>query len=89
MQAAWLLGYAESARRLAGDPVAMLPSLLQEQESVRKAVRDSLGDAEFERWHGVGARLSGDDILAAVRADADVPDGSVPGTRRPRTRPTP
>ncbi|TGB16007.1 LuxR C-terminal-related transcriptional regulator [Streptomyces sp. MZ04] len=81
-RAAWLLGYAESARRLSGDPVAMLPSLLEEQEAVQKSVRIALGGAEFERWHGVGARMSGTAILEAVRSDTDVPPtGRVPGAR--------
>ncbi|MEW2529727.1 LuxR C-terminal-related transcriptional regulator [Streptomyces sp. NPDC047071] len=83
-RAAWLLGYAESARRLTGDPVAMLPSLLDEQEAVQRAVRGALGEAAFARWHGLGARLTGTDVLAAVRADLDVPASarSLPGARR-------
>ncbi|MEI5101977.1 LuxR C-terminal-related transcriptional regulator [Streptomyces sp. PmtG] len=85
-RAAWLLGYAESARRLTGDPVAMLPSLLEEQEATQRAVRAALGDTAFERWHGLGARLSGTEVLEAVRADADVPASArtVPGSRRGR-----
>ncbi|WP_172383300.1 LuxR C-terminal-related transcriptional regulator [Streptomyces sp. MNP-20] len=83
-RAAWLLGYAESARRLTGDPVAMLPSLLDEQEAVQRAVRGALGEAVFARWHGLGARLTGTEVLAAVRADLDVPASarSLPGARR-------
>ncbi|MFI8931728.1 LuxR C-terminal-related transcriptional regulator [Streptomyces sp. NPDC053474] len=77
-RAAWLLGYAESARRLTGDPVAMLPSLLDEQEAVQRAVRGALGEAAFARWHGLGARLTGTDVLAAVRADLDVPASARP-----------
>ena len=82
-QAAWLLGYAESARRLSGDPVAMLPSLLEEQEKVQNAVRAALGDREFDRWRSVGAHMSGTEILEAVRADAEVPPSvrCVPGAR--------
>ncbi|MFD7618564.1 ATP-binding protein [Streptomyces sp. NPDC059802] len=72
-RAAWLLGYAESARRLSGDPVAMLMSVLEQQEATRNAVREALGITEYERWHGVGARLSGTEILEAVRADTDRP----------------
>lgn len=74
VRAAWLLGYAEHARRLgAGDPVGMLPSLFEEQERQRGAVRQGLGDEEFRRWHEVGARLSGARVLEAVRAGADTP----------------
>jgi predicted ATPase/DNA-binding CsgD family transcriptional regulator len=82
-QAAWLLGYAESARRLSGDPVAMLPSLLEEQERVQQTVRAALGNAEFDRWHTIGAHMSGTEILEAVRAGADVPPSvpCVPGAR--------
>ncbi|MFE6282710.1 LuxR C-terminal-related transcriptional regulator [Streptomyces sp. NPDC057877] len=77
VRACWLLGYAEHARRLAGDPVAMLPRLLDEQEAVQRSVRAALGDAEFERWREVGARMSGRQVLEAVRADADaVPAGA-------------
>ncbi|MEU3983557.1 LuxR C-terminal-related transcriptional regulator [Streptomyces sp. NPDC026672] len=79
VRAAWLLGYAHSTRRLTGDPVGMLPSLLQEKERVEGAVRAALGDSEFRRWHDVGARMSGTEILTAVRAGAEVP--------RPRTPP--
>ncbi|MGA4843844.1 ATP-binding protein [Streptomyces sp. G45] len=86
-QAAWLMGYAEGARRMTGDPVAMLPSLLDQQESVQQAVRAALGETAFERWHGVGSHLSGTEVLEAVRADADVPpSGSyVPRARRGRS----
>ncbi|WP_405656274.1 LuxR C-terminal-related transcriptional regulator [Streptomyces sp. RK9] len=86
VRAAWLLGYAESARRLTGDPVAMLPSLLEEQESTQLAVRDALGDTAFERWHGLGARMTGTEILQSVRADVDAPTSArgVPGARRAR-----
>ncbi|EPH43146.1 hypothetical protein STRAU_3799 [Streptomyces aurantiacus JA 4570] len=85
-RAAWLLGYAESARRLAGDPVAMLPSLLEQQESAQRTVREALGGTAFARWHGVGARMTGTEILAAVRADADLPPSArcVPGSRQGR-----
>ncbi|MDQ0989234.1 LuxR C-terminal-related transcriptional regulator [Streptomyces sp. V3I7] len=89
VRAAWLLGYAESARRLGGDPVAMLPSLLQERDRVQQEVRDALGDTAFDRWHAVGARMSGDEILQAVRADAETP---VPRPRESAARvgsPTP
>ncbi|MFJ7194129.1 MULTISPECIES: ATP-binding protein [unclassified Streptomyces] len=85
-RAAWLLGYAEGARRLSGDPVAMLTSVLEQQEATRDAVREALGNAEYERWHGVGARLSGTEILEAVRADSDRPP-AVP--RLPRSRQEP
>jgi non-specific serine/threonine protein kinase len=81
VRAAWLLGYAENARRLGGgDPVGMLPSLFDEQESARKTVRTALGDTQYERWHGVGARLSGREILAAVRSGAETP-AAVPAAR--------
>ncbi|MHB9753445.1 helix-turn-helix transcriptional regulator [Streptomyces sp. BYX5S] len=86
VRAAWLLGYAENARRLGGgDPVGMLPSLFEEQEAVREAVRAGLGEKEFRRWWGVGARLSGAQVLDAVRAGADVPVVSV-GVRMPAAR---
>ncbi|SFX59962.1 LuxR C-terminal-related transcriptional regulator [Streptomyces atratus] len=85
-RAAWLLGYAEGARRLSGDPVAMLTSVLEQQEATRGAVREALGDTECERWHGVGARLSGTEILEAVRADTDRPPAA---PRLPRSRQEP
>ncbi|AZM53581.1 LuxR family transcriptional regulator [Streptomyces sp. WAC 01529] len=72
-RAAWLFGYAENARRLSGDPIGMLPSLLEQQEAARKSAREALGDKQFDRWHAVGARLSGRQVLEAVRADADTP----------------
>lgn len=81
VRAAWLLGYAEGARRLGGDPVAMLTSVLEQQEATRNALRETLGDTEYERWYGVGARLSGTEILDAVRADTDSP---LAGQRLPR-----
>ncbi|MGP3772501.1 ATP-binding protein [Streptomyces sp. SDT5-1] len=83
VRAAWLLGYAENARRLGGgDPVGMLPSLFEEQEAVRAAVRDALGEEEFGRWWGVGARLSGAQVLEAVRGGADAPPvAPVPAAR--------
>ncbi|NEB76894.1 LuxR family transcriptional regulator, partial [Streptomyces sp. SID14478] len=81
VRAAWLLGYAESARKLSGDPVGMLPSLFEEQERSRGAVRQALGDAEFARWSEVGAHLSGAQVLAAVRSQAEVP-GEPPAPRR-------
>ncbi|MFJ8820161.1 ATP-binding protein [Streptomyces sp. NPDC102467] len=82
VRAAWLLGYAQNARRLAaGDPIAMLPSLFDEQEAVRGAVQRALGDAEFRRWTEVGARLSGARVLEAVRAGADTPGPVVPAAR--------
>ncbi|MEU6992335.1 LuxR C-terminal-related transcriptional regulator [Streptomyces sp. NPDC046465] len=80
VRAAWLFGYAENARRLAGDPIGMLPSLFEQQEVARKSVREALGGRQFERWHAVGARLSGRQVLEAVRADADTP-GRAPGQR--------
>ncbi|MFE7467409.1 ATP-binding protein [Streptomyces sp. NPDC057499] len=86
VRAAWLLGYAEGARRLSGDPVAMLTAVLDEQEATRGAVREALGDIEYERWHGVGVRLSGGEILAAVRSDTDRP---TPRRTVPRARPEP
>ncbi|MFD0316231.1 ATP-binding protein [Streptomyces flavalbus] len=76
-RACWLLGYAEHARRLTGDPVAMLPRLLEEQEAAQRAVREALGDADFERWREAGARMSGRQVLDAVRAEVDEP---TPGT---------
>ncbi|WP_407566450.1 LuxR C-terminal-related transcriptional regulator [Streptomyces sp. 184] len=76
VRAAWLLGYAENTRRLSGDPVSMLPSLLEQQEATQKAVAGALGAAEFARWRGRGARLPGAAVLAAVRADADEPSGT-------------
>ncbi|MER5949125.1 LuxR C-terminal-related transcriptional regulator [Streptomyces sp. NPDC001904] len=82
VRATWLLGYAENARRLGGgDPVGMLPSLFDEQEAVRAGLRRALGDADYERWHAVGARLSGAQVLAAVREGADVPGDRVPAAR--------
>ncbi|GAA2191638.1 ATP-binding protein [Streptomyces bangladeshensis] len=80
VRAAWLLGYAAHARRLAGDPVALLPRLLEEQQTVVETVRTALGPETFAHWHGLGARLSGQEVLEAVRADTDeplpAPDGS-------------
>ncbi|WP_306333552.1 LuxR C-terminal-related transcriptional regulator [Streptomyces sp. KL118A] len=73
VRAAWLFGYAENARRLGGDPIGMLPSLLEQQEAARKSVREALGGKQFDRWHAVGARLSGRQVLEAVRGDADAP----------------
>ncbi|MFF9285097.1 ATP-binding protein [Streptomyces griseosporeus] len=73
VRACWLLGYAEHARRLGGDPVAMLPRLLEEQEAVQQAVRAALGAEEFERWRDAGARMSGRQVLEAVEADLDAP----------------
>ncbi|NEB00318.1 LuxR C-terminal-related transcriptional regulator [Streptomyces sp. SID13726] len=84
VRSCWLLGYAEHARRLSGDPVAMLPRLLEEQESVQKAVRAALGAEEFERWHRVGAKMPGRAVLEAVRAGLDeppAPERAVPGPR--------
>ncbi|WP_427918638.1 LuxR C-terminal-related transcriptional regulator [Streptomyces sp. cg40] len=83
VRACWLLGYAEHARRLGGDPVGMLPRLLEEQEAQQRAVRAALGDEPYERWREAGARMSGRELLDAVRADADEPPGlpaSRPGT---------
>ncbi|WP_175408210.1 LuxR C-terminal-related transcriptional regulator [Streptomyces sp. TRM64462] len=74
-RAARLLGYAENARRFGGDPVAMLPSLLEQQESVQRTVREALGRERFERCWQAGARMSGSEVLAAVREDADAPEG--------------
>ncbi|MEV5612884.1 LuxR C-terminal-related transcriptional regulator [Streptomyces sp. NPDC052225] len=79
VRAAWLIGYAENARRLGGgDPVGMLPSVFEEQESARQAVQRALGDAEFRRWTETGARLSGDQVLEAVRSGAEVPGAPMP-----------
>ncbi|MBC2904287.1 ATP-binding protein [Streptomyces cupreus] len=72
-QAAWLLGYAASARRLTGDPIALLPSMMEQQQTVHRAARTALGRPAFDRWHTVGARMTGTEILHAVRADADAP----------------
>ncbi|MFE9765794.1 LuxR C-terminal-related transcriptional regulator [Streptomyces sp. NPDC005808] len=80
VRAAWLLGYAENAQRLHSAPIGLLPSVLQEQESVRRKIRGALGGPQFERWRLVGARLSGPEVLEAVRGDVDTP-GSVPGPR--------
>ncbi|MEV0978594.1 LuxR C-terminal-related transcriptional regulator [Streptomyces sp. NPDC049915] len=81
-RACWLLGYAEHARRLGGDPVAMLPRLLQEQDAVQRAVRAALGAEDFGRLRDAGARMSGRQVLDAVRAGADEP-GPADGVRRP------
>lgn len=88
VRACWLLGYAEHARRLSGDPVAMLPRLLEEREAVQKRVRAELGAETFARWHESGARMSGRAVLEAVRADLDEPpararpsDTRLPGPR--------
>ncbi|CCK28719.1 protein kinase/LuxR family transcriptional regulator [Streptomyces davaonensis JCM 4913] len=87
VRASWLLGFAEHARRLNGDPVALLPRLLEEQEKVREEVRAALGAAEFERWWETGARMSGRQVLDAVRADADAPRGErEPSAEVPRPR---
>ncbi|MGQ4477740.1 helix-turn-helix transcriptional regulator [Streptomyces sp. SAS_276] len=80
VRACWLSGYAEHARRLGGDPVGMLPRLLEEQESQQRAVRAALGDEEYERWRAAGARMSGRELLDAVRSDADEPPG-IPAAR--------
>ncbi|MFE5596072.1 hypothetical protein [Streptomyces sp. NPDC056549] len=48
VQAAWLLGYAQSARKLGSDPIDTLPSLLDHQESMTAPVRAELDAAEFE-----------------------------------------
>lgn len=91
VRACWLMGYAEHARRLGGDPVTLLPRLLEEQEAVQKSVRAALGSEAFERWREIGARMSGREVLEAVRADADVPvPADAPADRRtPPTRHTP
>ncbi|MEU3843474.1 LuxR C-terminal-related transcriptional regulator [Streptomyces sp. NPDC028635] len=81
-----LLGYAEHARRLGGDPVAMLPRLLQEQEAVQRAVRAALGAEEFGRLRDAGARMSGRQVLEAVRAGADEPEPGDGARRPPRPR---
>ncbi|MCK1818420.1 LuxR C-terminal-related transcriptional regulator [Streptomyces sp. XM83C] len=94
VRACWLLGYAEHARHLGGDPVAMLPRLLEEHEAVQRAVRAALGDTEFERWRDTGARMSGRQILEAVESGRDEPDvrpdgpgrSGVPGGRPERVR---
>jgi non-specific serine/threonine protein kinase len=80
VRACWLLGYAEHARRLGGDPVGMLPRLLEEQEAQQRAVRAALGDGPYERWREAGARMSGRELLDAVRSDTDEPPG-LPATR--------
>ncbi|MFM9626306.1 MULTISPECIES: helix-turn-helix transcriptional regulator [Streptomyces] len=87
IRACWILGYAEHARRLSGDPVALLPRLLEEQEETRKAVRAALGEEKFELWRETGARMSGRELLQAVRANADTPVSEVthPGPPAPRT----
>ncbi|MGW3386228.1 ATP-binding protein [Streptomyces cinereoruber] len=73
LRAAWLLGYAQSARKLGSDPIGMPPSLLEQQDAVTTTVRAELGAAAFERWYRYGARMSGDEVLRAVRADTDEP----------------
>ncbi|MGC0330684.1 putative ATPase/DNA-binding CsgD family transcriptional regulator [Streptomyces sp. SAI-170] len=93
-RAARLLGYADSARRLSGDPVAMLPRLLEEQEAVQKTVRAALGAEEFERWRQAGERMSGlevlEEVLDAVPAVSDGPDGTPAIVARPPApRPSP
>ncbi|OEJ93350.1 hypothetical protein J116_001555 [Streptomyces thermolilacinus SPC6] len=80
-RAAWLLGYAENAHRLRDDPVATLPPLLREHLSARRRARSALGPATFEELRRAGARMTGPEVLAAVRADLDVPD--VPGRDTP------
>lgn len=79
VKAAWLLGYAENTRSLSGDPVGLLPSMLEQQESVEKAAAEALGAEEFGRWRGRGARMQGAAVLAAVRAGTDEPPGAAPG----------
>ncbi|WP_043672107.1 ATP-binding protein [Streptomyces xylophagus] len=88
VRACWLMGYAEHARRLGGDPVGMLPRLLEEQESQQRAARTALGAEQYERWREAGARMSGRELLDAVRTDADEPPG-IPAARdaTPDTRP--
>ncbi|MDN3023559.1 LuxR C-terminal-related transcriptional regulator [Streptomyces sp. S.PB5] len=85
VRAGWLLGYGETTRRLSGDPVAMLPRLLEEQEAVQKSVRAALGATDHDRWRAVGARLSAGEILDAVRADLDLPlsEARPPAPRAP------
>ncbi|MEV4943644.1 LuxR C-terminal-related transcriptional regulator [Streptomyces zaomyceticus] len=73
VQAAWLLGYGQSARKLGSDPIGMLPSLLEQQDVVTATVRAELGAADFDHWHRHGGRMSGDEVLRAVRADTDKP----------------
>ncbi|MFG2821632.1 ATP-binding protein [Kitasatospora sp. NPDC048365] len=90
VQAAWLLGYGQSARKPGSDPIGILPSLLEQQDAVIAAVRAALGAAGFERWHGHGGRMSGDEVLRAVRADTDEPPRSPdgPGVGGDDARPT-
>ncbi|SES34424.1 regulatory protein, luxR family [Streptomyces sp. yr375] len=76
VRACWLLGYAENARRLGGDPMALLPRLVEEQEAVQRAVRAALGREGVERWRETGARMSGQEVLEAVRADTEAPGGA-------------
>ncbi|MEW2394265.1 LuxR C-terminal-related transcriptional regulator [Streptomyces venezuelae] len=83
VRAAWLFGYAENARRLGGDPIGMLPSLLEQQEAARKSVREALGGKQFDRWHAVGARLSGRQVLEAIREDAETPGPGALGPAAP------
>ncbi|RAG83195.1 LuxR family transcriptional regulator [Streptacidiphilus pinicola] len=79
-QAAWLLGYAEHNRRLTGDPVAMMPSLLDEQERVQELVSGALGAEAFPRHQLAGSRLTAGQVLDALRADADLPTPAGPDT---------
>ena len=85
VRACRLLGFAdEHARRLSGDPVTLLPRLLEEHDTVRKEVRAALGAEGFERWWETGARMSGRQVLDAVRSDADPLPGAEPLAVRPR-----
>lgn len=73
VRGAWLMGYADHAR-VGGEPFAMLPALLKEPTSrARRTLELGLGKEEFTRWYDRGARLTGAQILQAVRSDADTP----------------
>ncbi|MFJ8951719.1 ATP-binding protein [Streptomyces sp. NPDC102381] len=73
VRGAWLMGYADHAR-VGGEPFAMLPALLKEPTGrARRTLELGLGKDEFTRWYDRGARLTGAQILQAVRSDADTP----------------
>ncbi|MDT0310437.1 LuxR C-terminal-related transcriptional regulator [Streptomyces sp. DSM 44917] len=82
-RAACLLGFAENARQLHGDPVAMLPSLLEQHEAARAAVRSALGEEDFARWHRAGAGMSDEEIQEMARSETQ-PPAALPHARRGR-----
>ncbi|MFF0745946.1 ATP-binding protein [Streptomyces sp. NPDC004111] len=73
VRSAWLMGYADHAR-VGGDLFAAMAPLLEKPlDSARAALRAELGEAGFDSWYAVGSRLTGTQVLAAVRSDADTP----------------